>query len=243
MTLAKEAPPEPAEEKVTRGGHIATGTSAQRRAKTAVNGTAKSVSTRQTIVAAARRVFVDVGYFDARVADIVAAADVSQGSFYTYFPSKREVFEEVVNEVGAMIRKAVAHTDADVPGQIVHNLENANRRYLRVHYDNARLLALVDQVSSGDPELERFRIAGRRYHVERVERLITNLQERGLADPGIDPHTSAGALVCMLSSFAHWSSILSEEYEEEAVVQTVTAIWVKAIGLHEAMKDADESLT
>jgi AcrR family transcriptional regulator len=196
-----------------------------------VNGTAKSVSTRQAIVAAARSVFVDVGYFDARVADIVAAADVSQGSFYTYFPSKREVFEEVVNEVGMMIRNAVAHTDADVPGQVVRNLENANRRYLRVHHDNARLLALVDQVSSGDPELERFRIAGRRHHVERVERTITSLQERGLADPHIDPHTSAGALVSMLSSFAHWSSILSEEYEEEAVVQTVTDIWVKAIGL------------
>jgi hypothetical protein len=77
--------------------------------------------------------------------------------------------------------------------------------------------------------------------VERVERTITSLQDRGLADPDIDPHTSAGALVSMLSSFAHWSSILSEEYEEEAVVQTVTAIWVKAIGLRAVVKDADAS--
>lgn len=208
-----------------------TGTSASRRAKTSSPATPKSAQTRQALVDAARAVFIRVGYFDARVSDIVKEADVAHGSFYTYFPSKREIFQEVADQVGELIAQAVAPGPDDVPGDYYGNLERANRRYLEVHRRHARLLALVEQVATADPVIQKGRVAARRAHVERIEAIIRRLQSRGLADTGLDPRTTAGALVSMLSSFAHWSSIDPDEYDPEQVVHTLTQIWTRALGM------------
>jgi AcrR family transcriptional regulator len=44
--------------------------------------------TRTAIVQAAREVFDEKGFEEARIADITARADTAYGSFYTYFDSK-----------------------------------------------------------------------------------------------------------------------------------------------------------
>jgi AcrR family transcriptional regulator len=215
----------------TRGGHVPTGTSAQRRARAADLSTAKSTQTRELLVRAARGVFIRSGYLDARVSDIVREADIAHGSFYTYFPSKREVFQEVVNQVGELIQQAVAHTIDDVPGDVLGNLERANRRYLDVHRDNAEILALVDQVATADPVILESRVQARRAHLSRIEATIKRLQERGIADSGLDTHTTAGALVSMLSSCAHWYSIDPGDYDPDQLVHTLTQIWARALGM------------
>ena len=53
---------------------------------------------------------------DARVADIALEAGVARGSFYTYFPSKREAFREAIDQVNELIMAAVAHAPDDIPG-------------------------------------------------------------------------------------------------------------------------------
>ncbi len=217
---------------VTRGGHVPTGTSADRRARTATSGTAKSERTRESLISAARVVFERSGYLNARVSDIVEEAGLAQGSFYTYFKSLRGVFDAIRAEVSAAIDEAVAHAAEDVLGDAIGNLRRSNRRYLKVHAANARMLAIVDQVASSDPEVLQSRREGRQRHVGRVERTIRHLQERGLADRSLDAHTVAGALVAMLSSFAAWSTINPGEYDEEVVANTVTTIWVRALGMN-----------
>ena len=238
----KRARSKPAPPKVTRGGHVATGTSADRRAKTAAGGTNKSAATRQAIVDAGHKVFSDVGYFDARVTDIVSAADLAHGSFYTYFPSKREVFQEVAHQVRELIQEAVSHRAEDVPGEVLANLERANRRYVRVHREHARIMTLVDQVATADPEIHLERVEARRQHVERIEKTILRLQERGIADRELDAHAVGGALVSMLSSYTQWTVLEDENYDEDSVVRTVTQIWVRATGLSE-MTDVSDGHT
>jgi|GEM_PF-154910 len=215
----------------TRGGHVPTGTAAERRVRTASPATPKSAQTRESLIAAAEAVFITNGYFDARVSDIVQKADVAHGSFYTYFSSKREVFQAVVDEVAELIKAAVSPHDDDVPGDHISNLERANRRYLQVHRENAAILTLVEQVATADPEIHKTRVEARHAHVDRIERTIRRLQERGLADPNVEPHTTAGALVSMLSSFAHWSTVEPGEYDPEQVTRTLTDIWTRALGL------------
>lgn len=219
--------------RVTRGGQIATGVSADRRARVANGGaSAKGVRTRKAIVAAARRVFEETGYIDARVSDIVAEANIAHGSYYTYFSSKQEVFQAVVTEVAAEINDAVAPHADDVHGDTWGNLQRANSRYLDVYRRNTKILVLMEQVSTIDPEMHEVRLAGRRRHVSRVMATIIRLQERGLADPTIDPHTTAGALVAMLSAFAYWSTVSGgEEYPPHEVERTVTEIWTRALGV------------
>jgi AcrR family transcriptional regulator len=218
--------------KRTRGGHEPTGTSAGRRERNA-NGvaTSKGERTRSAIIEAGRVVFERMGYIDARVSDIAREAQIAHGSFYTYFPSKREVFEEIVREVGKEITAAVAHGPEDLAGDTVHNLENANRRYLAVHRKYMKIMTLYEQVATMDPEIGAMRLRGRVRHVDRVDKTITRLQERGLADRSIDSRATAGALVSMLSSFAYWSTLM--DYDENTTVHTVTMIWARTLGLKE----------
>ena len=60
-------------------------------------------------------------------------------------------------------------------------LDQANRRYLAAYRANSVIWALVEQVSTVDPEIHQIRLLGRRRHVERVARTIRRWQERGLA--------------------------------------------------------------
>jgi AcrR family transcriptional regulator len=60
---------------------------------------ARGQRTRQRLLDAAADVFDRTGYHAARVDDVVAAADSSHGTFYLYFTSKEDLFEQLVGDV------------------------------------------------------------------------------------------------------------------------------------------------
>jgi AcrR family transcriptional regulator len=70
--------------------------------------TARGQRTRQKILSAAEEVFGERGYEAASIVDITRSAGVAQGTFYLYFPSKKAVFAELVEELGAMLRRTLA---------------------------------------------------------------------------------------------------------------------------------------
>ena len=215
----------------TRGGWEPSGTAAARRSAHGERVTAKGQRTREELVAAARQVFERDGYAGARVADIAAAAGVAHGSFYTYFSSKQDIFVAVVREVGERFEEAVAPVPGGRGTDPYQALDQANRRYLAAYRANSVIWALVEQVSTVDPEIHRIRLGGRRRHVERVARTIRRWQDRGLADPAVDPYPTAGALVSMISNFAYWWLAGGDSYDDEAAAATLTSIWARAVGL------------
>ena len=207
----------------TRGGWEPSGTAAARRSAHGEHVTAKGQRTREELLAAARRVFEREGYFDARVADIAAEAGVSHGSFYTYFSSKQDIFVALARQVGEQFDEAVTSPPGDREADTYEALDQANRRYLEVYRANSVMWALVEQVSAVDQDIHRIRLQGRRRHVERVAKTIRRWQDRGLADPGVDPDTTAGALVSMISNFAYWWMAGGDSYDDEAAAATLTA--------------------
>jgi AcrR family transcriptional regulator len=214
----------------TRGGWVPVGTAVARRAKIGEGTTERGRLARREIVAAARRVFERDGYLDARVEDIVIEAGVARGSFYSYFPSKREVFKEIAADVGGEIARAVQRSDRS-SSNALETLEASNRRYLDVYRANSRIVGLIEQVSTIDPEIHEARLRSRQSHVRRVARTIRRWQQCGRADPEIDPVTTAAALVSMLSNFAYWWLAAGDSYDEALVARTLTSIWARAVGL------------
>jgi AcrR family transcriptional regulator len=62
---------------------------------------------RAAILAAARRVFIELGYGAASVRDIVRGTDLATGTFYNYFPDKESVLAALVDEIAVEARARV----------------------------------------------------------------------------------------------------------------------------------------
>ena len=79
-------------------------------------GTGKREATkranREAILAAARRVFSDIGYGAASVRDIVRGTQLASGTFYNYFPDKEAVLRALVDEIVVEARARVRATRA-----------------------------------------------------------------------------------------------------------------------------------
>jgi AcrR family transcriptional regulator len=73
----------------------------------AVNGKRERTKShnRATIVAAARRVFAELGYDAAGVRDVIRRTNLASGTFYNYFPDKEAIFRALVEESIAVVRE------------------------------------------------------------------------------------------------------------------------------------------
>lgn len=68
--------------------------------------TPRGEATRRRILDAAEEIFGESGYYEASVSEITRRAGVAQGTFYIYFHTKREIFEQLVEDLGRRLRAA-----------------------------------------------------------------------------------------------------------------------------------------
>lgn len=92
-------------------GPMATRTPTQRKAKQTIarppkprmTRADKLAATRSTLMAAATEIVGAEGYGDASVAKITARARVAQGTFYNYFQSQQDLFDQLLPELGTQL--------------------------------------------------------------------------------------------------------------------------------------------
>lgn len=61
--------------------------------------TRKGLETRQKLLTAAEQVFGAHGYYEAFIVTITQVAQVAQGTFYNYFPSKKAIYDELIRQL------------------------------------------------------------------------------------------------------------------------------------------------
>ncbi|MBS44668.1 MAG: TetR family transcriptional regulator [Nocardioides sp.] len=193
--------------------------------------TARGIRTRESLVAAARRVFERDGYLDARLVDITAEAGCSVGTFYTYFDSKEEVFTAVIQATqDDMMHPGLPHVE-DSPENTPQVVRASNRAYFEAYKRNARLMGLLEQVATIDPAFRELRLKRSRAFADRNARKIAVLQEQGYVDPTLDPSMAALAVTSMISRMGYSVYVLGQPWEFEALVDTATALWLNALGI------------
>ncbi len=79
---------------------------------TSTSRTLSEIERREQILSAARDVFNEKGYESATITDIVRKAGVAQGTFYLYFPSKREIVWALANKPMEVVAERVQATMA-----------------------------------------------------------------------------------------------------------------------------------
>lgn len=192
--------------------------------------TARGQRTRAALVAAARTVFERDGYLDARLTDITAEAGCSTGSFYTYFNNKEEIFAAVLEEAQEeMLHPHVREVVGDEDPIAV--IAASNRAYLEAYARNAKLMRLLEQVATIDDDVRELRRRRGLLFAQRNARSIRDLQQRGLADPELDPVLAARALSSMVGRMANSVYVLGDDVDQDVLVDTLTRLWANALRL------------
>jgi len=153
--------------------------------------TARGSRTRERILAGATEVFAEHGYHEASIVKITEAAAVAQGTFYLYFTSKQEVFEEVVRDLNSRVRRAMNEASSAEPDRL--SAERAGfRAFFRFTAQNPALYRIMRQAEFVAPDVLHL-------HYETIARGyvagLTAAQRRGEVSADLDPEVAAWALM------------------------------------------------
>ncbi len=95
------------------------------------------VDVRAKILQAARPVFARKGYRATTVSDILAEAGIARGTFYKYFPNKRQVLFEIVSEIFRTLHESSRDMlEVDEPSHLRQAMRNSLEVSYRLFLDN-----------------------------------------------------------------------------------------------------------
>lgn len=153
--------------------------------------TARGQETKRRILEAAEAVFTEHGYAGASVSKITDRAGVGQGTFYLYYPTKHEIFVELVDDLNRRVRQAMS-----VGAQRGANRIEAEREGFRefFHFIAAHpgIYRVVREAEFVAPD------AMRRHYTRIVDGYVHGLEAAkaaGEVDPDLDPTVTAWALM------------------------------------------------
>ena len=148
---------------------------------------------RSRILEAARTLVSEGGWKDTQVASVAAAAGIATGTAYRYFPSKADLFAEVLSavsqrEVDVLIE--IAKSD----GTALARLQSAVATFVRRAMRNPRLAyALIAEPC--EKEIDEARLTYRAAVSEVVRSLIEEGQLAGEIRPDVQPDIAATVIV------------------------------------------------
>ncbi|WP_214404284.1 TetR/AcrR family transcriptional regulator [Pseudonocardia lacus] len=196
--------------------------------------TGKGQARRDQLLVAARAVFEDRGFVDARVADIVAEARVAQGTFYSYFDSKDAIFREVAEKTVEQMMADFSEIDIEPGASQYERVRAGLRRYLQVYRENAMMIALMEQAGTFTPEMRRTRLHVREAWLAQLARSVKRQQAAGVADPNVDPYMIVQVLGAMADHVCYVWFCLGQPYDETEVLDALTTVWARSLGIEDS---------
>ena len=184
---------------------------------------------RERILLAARKLVAGGGYRNAPVTAVATAAGVSTGQIYRHFPSKAELFVEVLNQAvthEVTLLRAISSGDGTVAQRLKQALESFVRRALA-----GPGLAYAFIAEPTEPEVEAERIRGRRRFGEVFRDLLAEGVENG-EFPEQDLDASAA---CIVGAFTEAlvgpiAPSRNSPRDGERLVESICGFCLRAVG-------------
>ncbi len=164
----------------------------------------------EAIIAAASMLFRDRGY-NASIDDIAAAAGVSKQTVYVRYPSKEELFSEVVRQTADQLVGPLLAADADKAPRTV--LTEFGVQYCEVLFDPDRvaMMRLMIGQAAQFPDLARRYFEGGAFY---VRSLLAQYLERQNVRGRIsveEPHDAASQFLGLIKGSDHLALLLGVE--------------------------------
>jgi AcrR family transcriptional regulator len=181
------------------------------------NGNARGRASRRRLLEAAALCFGQLGYSRTRVADITAAAGMSQGGFYRHFKDKDDILNEALREpLDELLNTTVLDADAPVEWQTILD---GNTRFFLVYARHRRVFRVLREAAAlHEPGLTERWLGVRSVYVDRIETWLRRID--GVAHlKSDDPHLVAEALGAVLDQMAYTHFGLAEDDPTEQEIR------------------------
>lgn len=202
--------------------------------------TRKGQRTEAAFLEAARQVFAEKGYFNAKIADIAKAAGKSPGSFYNYYENKEEILEALLAQ---FTEEIVAGAQLGKSADPLENIRGTVRAYVNTYRKYLAEMIGLFQMSMTDPAYQQ-RWRENRGDGIRGVLAVNRAAEKAGHVIGLDHDTLASAIVSMLESFCWtWLAAGGDAVvgtpDDETAIETLSAMWYRTVFFDEAGKAAD----
>lgn len=118
--------------------------------KTAAPAPSKGERTRETILLAAENIFAQLGYQEATLRDVAAAAGIQQPGLYNYFATKDDLYNEVLRRMMNPILSMLADRKKKEVEELIFD-----RGYLDLLLDNRNIAKLLIRAFLSEDKTER----------------------------------------------------------------------------------------
>jgi AcrR family transcriptional regulator len=154
---------------------------------------------REQILVAARKCFIERGYYPTRMEDIASAAGLSKGGVYFHFESKGQVFDALVQEEYARSMEFL-RTVSGGSESVAEKMQVLARYYLEYFSstgDATRFFILMGEMGLRDEALSKRILEMQSAYITQVAKLIEQGIEEGMLRP-VDARAVAMLLKALL---------------------------------------------
>ena len=192
--------------------------------------TTKSRRRRAELLEAAQRAFIERGYVETSVSDIVRAAGGSRASFYSYFTTKDDALGVLVAALTDDLFDA-ATEPVERGATPFENLTVTIRQFMHAYRDRAALLLVLDQATSVNAAFLELRLSIRARFAESLEHTLVERRRRRPHRDDLDPRITAMALGGMVEDMARGLYLFGQRVDEEQAVHTLAVLWARGLGI------------
>ena len=176
---------------------------------------------RRQLLEVALRVFAEQGFYVTSMSDIAEAAGVTKPVLYQHFTSKRQLYGELLTEVGSQIQEAItkAVTSANSPREQVERGFAAYFRFVDDHRDAFQLF-----YASGSWRDEEFSAITHQVENTIAEQVASLIQIEGLS-PEQRRILGHGIVGMIEGASTHWLSSQADADPDELTRQLADLAW------------------
>lgn len=190
-------------------------------------------SRRAQLLQSAKTVFSQSGYHTASIADIIERAGVARGTFYCYFDSKRQIFDQILDDLLQDIDRQIALIEVSpfAPSPMVQLRANLER-VLALMLEDRHLVQILLYQAAGLDRDGRQKLDGfYRSVLDRIEAALRMGIAMGLVRPGNVPITAAGILGAIQGIVAQTAARADDGHDLDLIVDEILEF-----GLHGVLK-------
>ena len=185
---------------------------------------------RKVILDVTRELLGERRFDEIAVADILAAADISRGSFYFYFESKQDVLAELVRravgEGHVAARPWLGHEESQEYATVRHGISEGARLWR----EQAPVLRAIVENWRSDPKLSELWLQQMDTYTAATTARIEQDRTSGVTDGAVDSRTLAAALTWLGERLYYLAATGVPPFDdEEALVDVLTHIWMSTL--------------